>query len=289
MLSGLFGVARFIGVSSVFFRVIGVRPEVCSGSMRSLWCANRDFGIGSLGCALSIVGLVRGHWVHLGVPLRKSGLFGFAGFIGVCPGGHQDCSGSMGSLGCAVVSSYSFEVDGCIWVRCGGRPVRSVCLGSLGCAPVVVSFARNLWVFWEAHWDSQGSFRFAGFIGVRPGGRRVRSGLQDSFGAPLRSSGLFAVTGFISAVGVVRFGRCRSWGRRVRSRSLGSFRLALGVVGFGWCRWLHWDAPWGTSASLVVAWFIVVRPGDRQIRSGSLSSLGCALGIFGIVRGSWVH
>ena len=73
----------------MFFRVIGVRPEVRrvrSRSMDSLWCALADIRIG---CALGVVGFVQVRWVHLGVPWGKSGSFGVAGFIGVCPGGHH--------------------------------------------------------------------------------------------------------------------------------------------------------------------------------------------------------
>ena len=116
-------VIGFIGVSSVFFMVIGVRPEVRrvrSGSMDSLWCALADVRIGSLGCALGVVGFVRSRCIHLGVLWGKSGV---AGLIGVCPGDIMIVrstpwcssrsfknSGFIGSFGVAALFSWTLGV-----------------------------------------------------------------------------------------------------------------------------------------------------------------------------------
>ena len=40
---------------------------------------------GTLGCALEIVGFIRGRWVHWSAPWGSSGSFGVSGFIGVRP------------------------------------------------------------------------------------------------------------------------------------------------------------------------------------------------------------
>ena len=76
MLSGLFGVARFIAVSSVSLGVIGVRPEVRrvrSGSMGSLGCAIGDVGIGSVGGRRVCSGSLGSLWFDLRGRLLLSG------------------------------------------------------------------------------------------------------------------------------------------------------------------------------------------------------------------------
>ena len=120
MSSGLLGVPGFIGV----------RPGCFSGSL------------GSLGCALGDVGIVRSSWIRWGAPRGSSSSFGVAGYIWVglrvvafgrflCV--HWDTPGA---------SSGSFGFGGFIGVRPEGRRVRSGSLGSFGWAMGVVGFVR---------------------------------------------------------------------------------------------------------------------------------------------------
>ena len=60
------------------------------GSLDSLWCA------------LGVVGLTRGHWVHNDSPWRQSGSSGVAGFTGVRTGCRRFHPESLRSLGCAL-------------------------------------------------------------------------------------------------------------------------------------------------------------------------------------------
>ena len=86
--------------------------------------------------------------------------------------------------------------------------------------------------------------------------------------APCGSSGLFRVAS--GSLGVAEFIGVRPGGRRVRSRSMGSLRCALGVVEFIRGGWVHWGAPWRSLNSF----------GERLGGSqGSLGSFGCALGV----------
>ena len=117
--------------------------------------------LGSLGWALVVIGFVRGRWVHCAAP------FGVVCFV---LGNWVRWGESLGSFGDARFFG----------VRPGCRGVRSGSMGSLGCALLVAFFFQGRWVHWVAHLGSSGSFGVAGFIGVRPGGRRVRSGTLDS-------------------------------------------------------------------------------------------------------------
>ena len=285
MLSVVFGVARFIGVSSVSFGVIGVRSEVRrvrSGSMGSLGCAMWDVGIGSVG----VVGLVRGHWVHLGLPWGTSGSLGLSGIIGLCLGVHRVCSGSMSSLGCALGvvvfvggrwvhlgalwgTFGSFGLAWFIVVRHGSRRVR---LDSLKRSALrVVGFVWCRWVHWVAHWVSSGSFGVAGFIRIRRGGRRVRSGTLDSLGSSLVSPNSFLVAGLIGL---------RPGVHRLRLASLRSFSWPLGIVLFVRGCWVHWGASWVSSDRSGRCVLCGVPRGS----SGSQDSLRCALAVVGFVR-----
>ena len=92
--SGSFGVPGFIRkrpggrrVRLRSLRFIGVRPgggRVRLGSLRSL------------GCALVVVGFVRGRWIHWVSPWCMSGSLGVPWFIGVRPGGRRVRSGTLG-------------------------------------------------------------------------------------------------------------------------------------------------------------------------------------------------
>ena len=220
-----FGVAGFIGV----------RP----GGRRV-----RSRSLGSLGCALRVIGFVRGCWVRRVCRLVRSVSLGFA--LGTLV-----LSGSLRSLGCAqrVIGFAGFIV-----VPPG---VRSMSLRSLGYALVVVGFVRCRSVHWGAPWGSSASFGVAGFS---PEGRQVRFG---SLGLPWGSSGLFVVAGFFRvrtgghrvrsvSVGhrgapwgsyglfsVARFIGVRPGCRRVRSVLLGSLGFALWDVGLVTGSWVH--------------------------------------------------
>ena len=248
---------------------------------------------------MGVVGFVRGRKVYLGAPWGTSALFGDAGFFEMRPWCRRVLSGSLGSLGYA-----------------------------LG----VVGFVRGRWVHLGGHGGSSGPVGVAWYIGMRPGGRWDRLGslgslgcamgvvgyvgchlgcaqgdvgfVQGRWGASMGSSVSFRVTGFIGL---------RPSCLRVRSGSLGSFDWTQRAVGFGLCRWLHWDTPWGSSGWLWVAgvrpgghlihtgppsslgWgrqvvgVIGVRPAGRRVHSGSLGSLGFALRVVVFIRVRWVH
>ena len=177
--------------------------------------------------------------------------FGFVGFIRAHLGAPW---GSLSSFGCVVsVSLGSFEralgVVGLIIVRC-------VHLGAL--------------------WLSSGSFEFVGFIPARSVGNRVHSGSLSSFGAPRVSLGsitcTLGVVGFIRvvdfigvhsgaplcsfrlALGVIpgSFGRALEIVRFIQVHSgaplesEGSYRRALGVVGFISFLWVYLGEPLGS-------------------------------------------
>ena len=113
------------------------------------------------------------------------------------------------------------------------------------------------------------------------------------------------------SVGVAGLIRVRSGSRRVHSGSFGSFRCALGVVGFIWRRWVPsctlWGSfgvvgyflmrpvgfkvyfgslgtPCGSSGSLWDVVYFRVRPAGRQVHSGTF---GCALRVVLLIRGRW--
>ena len=58
--------------------------------------------LGSLGCALVLVGFMQGRWVHWSAPSCLSGSCGVAELIVVRPGVHLVHTGSLGSLGYAL-------------------------------------------------------------------------------------------------------------------------------------------------------------------------------------------
>ena len=126
--------------SSGVARLIGVRPVCCRVYLKSL---------GSVGCALGVVGFIPSRWVDMGAQWR---------------------------------SSVSSRVVGFIWARPGCRRVHPV---AFGCALVIVGFIRGRWVPWSAPWGSSGSSGVAGFTGVRPWVRLVYPGLLHSLGCTL--------------------------------------------------------------------------------------------------------
>ena len=210
--------------------------------------------LGSLGCALGIVGFVRCRAAHWCTPW-SSGSFAVSGFIGKRPGGSFGVAGFIGVR--PGGRRVRFGVAAFIVLRPGCRKVRSRSLGSLGCALVFVGLVGGSRVHWGSPWGSSGSF---GVARVHPGGHRDRSG---SLGC------------LVCALGIVGFGHgggVRSgWlgllgcpgGRRFRSESLGSLGCVLGDVGFVRCRWVHCCAPWGSSGSFGIAGYIGVRPRVR--------------------------
>ena len=84
--------------------VSGVRP----GSRRV-----RSGSMGSLRCALVVVGIVRGRLVQWGTPWGSSGSCGVAWISALCPVLRWVRSGSLGlvgcSLGCGRVLSWSLD------------------------------------------------------------------------------------------------------------------------------------------------------------------------------------
>ena len=114
-------------------------------------------------------------------------------------------------------------------------------------------------VHWGAPWGSQGSSGVAICICVR----------QEGHPGPLGSYGCA-----LGAVGFIR--------NRLRVVAV----IALVVVGFIQCRWVHCGASRGSSGLTGIARLIGVRPGGRRIHPGSL---GCALVVAGFIWGRWVH
>ena len=62
----------------------------------------RPVSLGTLGCALGVVGFICGSWFHWETPSGSSGSSGVAEFTGVRPRGRRINSGNLGSLGCAM-------------------------------------------------------------------------------------------------------------------------------------------------------------------------------------------
>ena len=239
--SGSLGISGFIGK----------RPGVRSGSL------------GSLLSALGDVWFVRGRRIHWVAPLWSSGSFAINWVHLDGPWGRRVRPVLQGTLGCALGvaelfrgrrvhlgvpfgKSCSFVVDGFIGVCPGGHQVCSGSMGSLGCALGVVvfvhvGFSRGRLVHWCAHRGTSGSFWVAWFIVKRPGDRRVHSGSLTSLGC--------------------------AHSRRVQWRSLGSLVCALGDVGIVLGRLVHCCAPWGSSGSFAIAYFIGVRPGSFRDHS----------------------
>ena len=54
------------------------------------------------GAPFGIVEFVQYHWIHWGALWESLGSFGVARFIGVRTGDRHVCSGSLGTLGCAL-------------------------------------------------------------------------------------------------------------------------------------------------------------------------------------------
>ena len=95
-----------------------------------------------MGYAQGVVGFVTCRWVRWVALWWCSGSFGVAGFIGVR---RRVRSVNLGSALVVVVGSCGLV--GFIGVHPGGREVRSGSLRSLGCALVVVGFVRGCWVY----------------------------------------------------------------------------------------------------------------------------------------------
>ena len=128
--------------------------------------------------------------------------YGVVGFVRVQPGVRLVNSGSFDcTLGVAGFTR------GCLFhsgAHCGS-------LGSFGVARfirvrpgIIVGFIRVLWFHACAPSGPLGSFGFVGFIRMRAGGYLVHSGSLDSFGCPCGSFGSFRC-----ALGVVGFIRGR--------------------------------------------------------------------------------
>ena len=84
--------------------------------------------MGALGCALEVIGIIRGPWVDWGAPWGSSGPQGVAGFIWLRRGGRRVCSGSLGSFVWALRVVGFFRglwVSGSMRKRTGCRRVRS--------------------------------------------------------------------------------------------------------------------------------------------------------------------
>ena len=178
---GSFGVAGFIGVRPVY-------RWIRSGSL------------GSMGCALGVVGFVRGLWFHWEAHRGSSGFvrgllvhllahwgsvvsFGVAGLIGLRPVCCRVPSASLGSLVCTVDDVGLFGVRG---LRLGGRggapwgrQDRFGRLGLLRCALEVVGLSCGRWVHWGAPLGTSDSLGVSGYIGVGPVCRPVRSWSLD--------------------------------------------------------------------------------------------------------------
>ena len=178
---------RCSSLSSGIAAFIGVRT----------WCLwVHPVSLGSLGCAMGVIGFIQGLWVHRGRPcvwLGSSevrwvycgaGLSLAAWIIGVRLGVSTIDLGSLCTFGSAMgVAGFIGLHSGCHQVH----PV-SLCslgcalglLGTVGCTLEVMGFSRALWIHGGSPWGSTGLSRVAGFIGVRPGVRRVDQGSLGS-------------------------------------------------------------------------------------------------------------
>ena len=175
-----------------FAEVIGVRPVGGRVYPGSLWFIVVHPGVhpgslGLLGCALEVVGFIRGRRVHWDALWWTSGSSRVSGFIGVHPGDCQVHAGSLDSLGCALGVVAYIRGCGVDWGAPLGLSVHPVSLGSFGFAHGVVGFILGRRVHWGARRVHLGSPGFAlvaaaRFIGVRPGRVPVRHG---SLGCPL--------------------------------------------------------------------------------------------------------
>ena len=117
--------------------------------------------LGSLGCALRVVGFIRARpWGHsCGLRCRLVRSVALRGSLG----SFGRALGVVGSFRRAPCGSFGFVE----FVR-ALRRVHSCSLGSFGCALAVV---RVCWVLWGAPLGRLCSFAFVGFIRARPGGR----------------------------------------------------------------------------------------------------------------------
>ena len=115
----------------------------------------RSASLGSLRCALGVVGYVRGRWVHRVALWVSSGSFGVAGFIRVRPGEVGFFRGRSVYWSAPWGSSGLFGVSGYIGKRVGFVRSRWVHCG----APfVVVGFGQGHWIHWGDPWVRSGSF-----------------------------------------------------------------------------------------------------------------------------------
>ena len=259
--------------------------------------------LGSLGCALVVVGFV---WGHSCAPWVSLDSFGIVRFTRVRPAGRWFHPESWGSLLCAqcvvefvrghwvlssLGSSGSLGVySGATWrslglsgvvgftrVRSGGRWVHPGSLGSHGFALWIVGFILGRRVHSDAPSGSLGSSGVFWFTRVRPGGRWFHLGSPCSLWCPQIVFWLI---------------RCHSG---APLGPLGSFWFlallvfAQGVLGFilvstgGRCVHLR------SLGSSGVVWFNRVRPGGRWVHPGSLGSLVCAQFNRVCVVGRWLH
>ena len=118
--------------------------------------------LGSQVCALGVVVLIQGGWVHCCArvvgfirvcrvaPRGSSGSSAFVAFIWVRPCGRRFIRGRWVHCGAPWSSSDSSEVAAFIGVHPGVGRFHPGSLGSLGCTVVVVGFVRARWVHWGA-------------------------------------------------------------------------------------------------------------------------------------------
>ena len=185
--SGSFGVAGFIGVRTGVVGFIRGRWTYSGAPSRSLGsfavvgcirvrlrghCVHAGL-MGSLGCALGLVGYILCHMVHWGSPWGRR----------VHPESlvaHQGSSSSLEFTGLIRVRSGVFGFIHGAWVHWSapwGSWVSFGVLGSLGCRPGVVGFIRDRWAYSGVACRST----VAVLIRVHTGGRRVHPASLGTF------------------------------------------------------------------------------------------------------------
>ena len=198
--------------------------------------------LGSLACALAVVGFVRDRLVHSGASLGSSGFLwfirerpgsvAFIRVVGFILGRWVHSVAPWGSFGSSGVVRITQLRPGYRWIHMGS-------FGSLRCALGVFGFIRVRLVHSGAPRGALGSSGVVGFTPVRPGCRCVHPWSIGSLGCALW------VVGFI--LGGTQVCPGGSW---VHTGSFGSLRCALGVFGFIRVRCVRSGAPWGTLGSL---------------------------------------
>ena len=308
------GLSGFVGFTLV-------RPGIFLGSSGVVGFTRvrpwgRWFHPGSLyspGFALGVVAFIRGRWAHsrsrwvLVCSSVVVGLNQFTLVVVVFIWRRWVHSGSnWGSLRSSGVAGFTLGAGVFIrWVHSDslwGRWIHTASLGSLGFELGVVEVVGFTLVRPEGHWVHPGSlgshtgapWRSLRVTRVCPGSRWGHTGSLGLLGFAMAVVGFIRVRpgsrslGFV--LGVVGFIRCRwvhsvsHWGHWVHPVSLGSHRIALGVLRFFRSRW---GSSFGSFSSSGVCLANLSSPWV------SLASLGFALGVVGFTRvrpgGRWVH